>query len=202
MKTDWILVTGQPGMGKTTAVKKMVEYLQNRGVYCQGFYTEEVLSSNSGGARIGFDVVTIPEGERSVLSRKEGIKSKFKTGQYYVDVSSFEKLAIPSLSFTTGEQPEGKDTKSRPTVFVLDEIGRMELHSVPFQEHVRSMLESDLLLIGAITAPRYGHRVAYCDEVSAQNGVSVHNLTKKTRDNVLDELLKSIESRWEHILNN
>lgn len=202
MKTDWILVTGQPGQGKTTAVKKMVEYLQSQGVYCQGFYTEEVLSSKSGGSRIGFDVVTIPEGERGVLSRKEGIKSKFKTGQYHVDVSSFEKLALPSLSFTTGENAEGKDAKLGPTVFVLDEIGRMELHSIAFQDHVRSMLESDLLLVGAITAPRYGHRVPYCDEISAHDGVSVHNLTKKTRDGVLDELLKSMESRWEHLLNN
>ncbi len=183
-------MTGQPGSGKTTAVKKLIEFLQKRGVYCKGFYTEEVLGK--AGSRVGFDVITVPDGSRGVLSRKEGIKSKYKTGQYFVDVDSFEALAIPSLSYT--------DEERESVVFVLDKIGRMELHSVRFQEHVKGMTNQELKLVGAITAPRYGHRVPFCDVIALSDGVEVHNLTKKTRDGILDELLKSIESRWSHIL--
>ena len=95
--TDWLLVTGQPSCGKTTAVKRLVKLLQSKGVRCKGFYTEEVV--NGSGARVGFDVVTIPDAKRDVLSRKEGFfKSKYKTGQYYVDRESFEDLALRSLS--------------------------------------------------------------------------------------------------------
>ena len=50
--TDWVLVTGQPGCGKTTAVKKLVDELRARGASVRGFYTDEVLQ---GGRRVGFD---------------------------------------------------------------------------------------------------------------------------------------------------
>lgn len=189
---DWILVTGQPGQGKTTAVKRIVEFMQERGVHCQGFYTDEVLGK--AGNRVGFDIVTVPDGSRGVLARKDGIKSKFKTGQYFVDVPSFESLALPSLSLSA------KD-KGKNTVFLLDEIGRMELHSTLFQDHVRCMVkQNNIRLVGAVTAPRYGHRVPFCDEITSSDGIEVHNLTKKTRDHVMDELLKSIEGRWANIL--
>lgn len=174
---------------KTTAIKKMVDFLESNGQRCQGFYTEEVLDGSSE-SRIGFDVVTIPDSKRGILSRKSGIKSKFKTGRYFVDVDSFESLALPSLSM--------KKDKGSSIVFILDEIGRMELHSTLFKEHVRNMLSADLRLVGAITAPIYGHRVPFCDEVSSIEGVHVYKLTKRTRESILESLEKNIESRWFH----
>ena len=46
----------------------MAEALAQRGVALRGFFTEEVLGA--GGSRVGFDVVTVPDGRRGVLSRK------------------------------------------------------------------------------------------------------------------------------------
>mmetsp|Transcript_6613 Transcript_6613/g.14071 ORF Transcript_6613/g.14071 Transcript_6613/m.14071 type:complete len:291 (-) Transcript_6613:517-1389(-) len=248
---EWLLVTGQPGCGKTTAVKTIVEFLQARGQNCRGFYTDEVLlgddtttnkSSSSSSTRIGFDVVSVPDGKRGILSRKAGhgdvsTGSRYKTGQYFVDVASFEAIALPSLetrttsisndSLTTEKKAtEGQEKrKENPnggsqttstiqddeeTILVLDEIGRMELHSKPFSDRVRDLLmigEGEnhnnhnggrrrcRRLVGAITAPIYGHRVPFCDEVAAQEGVEVHKLTKKTRDRVVQELLQSIENK-------
>jgi nucleoside-triphosphatase THEP1 len=59
------LVTGQPGSGKTTAVKAMIELLDSD--RCQVFYTDEVL--NSIGERIGFDIVPVPNNRREILAR-------------------------------------------------------------------------------------------------------------------------------------
>ena len=182
--TDWILLTGQPGCGKTTAVKRLSEALARDGVQLRGFVTEEVLV---GGKRVGFDVVTIPDRKRGILSRKGGPAAHPKTGQYSVDVASFEKLALPTI-----EPPAGQED----VVLVLDEIGRMELHSAAFAARVEELLKRGTRLVGAITAPIYGHRVAFCDAVSASRGVETHRLTAKVRDEVVSTLEARLLKRW------
>ena len=149
----------------------------------RGFVTEEVLVA---GKRVGFDVVTIPDGKRGILSRKGGPAAHPKTGQYSVDVASFETLALPTI-----EPPAGQEV-----VLVLDEIGRMELHSAAFAARVEELLKRGTRLIGAITAPIYGHRVAFCDAVSASRGVEVHRLTAKVRDEVVSALEAQLLKRW------
>ena len=182
--TDWVLLTGQPGCGKTTAVKRLSEALARDGVQLRGFVTEEVLV---GGKRVGFDVVTIPDGKRGILSRKGGPAAHPKTGQYSVDVASFEKLALPTIAPPASQED---------VVLVLDEIGRMELHSAAFAARVEELLKRGTRLVGAITAPIYGHRVAFCDAVSASRGVETHRLTAKVRDEVVSALEAQFLKRW------
>ncbi len=85
---------------------------------------------------------------------------------------------------------ERKYSSGRSSVVIIDEIGRMELHSKRFRDAVKELLlTSETCVIGAITAPIYGHRVAFCDEVSAHEHVIVRKITKKTRNAVREELL-------------
>ena len=54
-----------PGIGKTTMVRNVVKKLEEKGIKCQGFYTQEL---REGRTRVGFDIVTL-DGKIAPLSR-------------------------------------------------------------------------------------------------------------------------------------
>lgn len=60
------LITGLPGVGKTSLVKKLADRLMKDGKSLKGIYTEECRSVN--GERVGFEVVSIPDAKRGMLS--------------------------------------------------------------------------------------------------------------------------------------
>ena len=53
-----LLITGWPGVGKTTAVRAVAERLRARGARVDGFVTLERRDAATG-ARVGFDAVSI-----------------------------------------------------------------------------------------------------------------------------------------------
>jgi nucleoside-triphosphatase len=70
-----LLITGLPGVGKTTLIKKLYEALKD--FHPVGFYTEEM---RGGGERKGFELVNL-EGKREVLSHVD-IESPYRVGRY------------------------------------------------------------------------------------------------------------------------
>jgi len=56
-----VLLTGRPGVGKTTLIQKWVASRPGR---CGGFYTQELRES---GTRVGFEIVTL-DGKRALLA--------------------------------------------------------------------------------------------------------------------------------------
>ncbi|KAK1791370.1 hypothetical protein P4O66_013383, partial [Electrophorus voltai] len=150
-------------VGKTTLVQKVCEVMVSGGVSLNGFYTEEVRES---GRRVGFDVVTVT-GERGPLSRvgNEGSvgKREYKVSQYVVDLSSFENLALPLF------QNMGEGSRR---VFVIDEIGKMELFSQTFIQAVRQALDSSDCILGTIPTPK-GKPLGLVEEIRARKDVKV-----------------------------
>ena len=146
-------------------------------------------------------MVTVPQSSRCVLSRKNGPPSHPKTGAYAVDVESFESLALPSLPLPIGgfvPRPDGKSVPVENVIYVLDEIGRMELHSSAFRKRVNDLREAGVKLVGAITSPIYGHRVPFCDELIERGGkdIQVTRIKKSNRDGATGDVIKIIERRW------
>jgi nucleoside-triphosphatase THEP1 len=113
-----------------------------------GFITEECREwgSDGGGGmgnRTGFDVVTLPPPgiapKRGPLARRnaEGTtppKGTPSVGKYAVDVTSFETLAIPSISASASAAADGLHKRARVTV--VDEVGKMEMFGEPFMTAV------------------------------------------------------------------
>ncbi|CAL2274259.1 unnamed protein product [Prunus armeniaca] len=93
-----LLVTGPPGVGKSTLIMRVFETLRasNPNLKIQGFYTSEV---RRGSERVGFQVVTL-DGRTAPLASTISSPESFRwpnVGKYKVNVASFESLALPEL---------------------------------------------------------------------------------------------------------
>ncbi|GAG28612.1 unnamed protein product, partial [marine sediment metagenome] len=84
-----VLLTGRPGIGKTTLIKKLIEASSlSKG----GFYTKEVREE---GQRVGFSLTTL-DGKESLLAHIK-IKSPYRVGRYGVDINTFEAIGVESI---------------------------------------------------------------------------------------------------------
>ena len=104
-----ILITGLPGVGKTTLIRELAKRLAE--YHPAGFYTEEI--RNKQGTREGFRLVTLC-GRQLVLSHVNH-PGPHRVGRYGVDVAGFERLLAEI------------DLRHLPSqLIVIDEIGKME----------------------------------------------------------------------------
>ncbi len=126
-----VLLTGPPGCGKTTVVRKVADLLRGG---ASGFLTEEVRDEKR--ERTGFRVISLA-GERGELARKAPGPGP-RVGSYLVDVRDFERVALPSLSAEAGG------------VVVIDEIGKMECCSEEFVRRVGKAFDSEASILATI----------------------------------------------------
>ena len=119
-----ILITGEPGVGKTTLVKKVIKELSLK---AGGFYTDEI---RVGGARKGFKICSF-EGVQGILAFKD-LESPYRVGSYGVNLKDLEEVGVKAVLKAISEAE----------IVVIDEIGKMELFSSRFRKAVLSALES------------------------------------------------------------
>jgi nucleoside-triphosphatase len=165
-----ILLTGKPGVGKTTVVKKVIEGVEGG---AGGFYTEEIRDR---GRRKGFLIRTM-EGECGVLAHIDH-RGPSRVGRYGVDVDLFEKIAASSV-----EHALEKDA-----VIIIDEIGKMELFSKRFRCLVERVLESNKTVLAVV----HQGRDPFTQKIRSWPHVHEWAVTEKNRDALPDLLLKKL----------
>lgn len=133
-----ILITGKPGTGKTTLIRKIIASID---LPQAGFFTEEIRERQT---RKGFRFVTL-DGKEGILAYK-GLESQHRVGCYGVSLDQFDRLVVPSLA-------EGL---KQGCLLVIDEIGKMELLSSYFRQILTEIFNSHsfvLATIGQFTHP-------------------------------------------------
>ena len=164
-----ILLTGPPGCGKTTVIKRVID---GPVMPAGGFYTEEVRGRN--GQRIGFDVVML-DGRRGPLARV-GARGP-RVGRYGVCLDFLEGTALTDLLGT-----------ERPLI-VVDEIGKMECLSGLFRETVKSLLKGEAALIGTVAMGGS----AFLREVRLRPDVELIVVGEGNREGLAEKIRRKVE---------
>lgn len=166
------LLTGLPGVGKTTVIRKVLQLLP-KNLKVDGFFTEEV---REGGERIGFQIVTL-DGQRAWLARK-GFQSTHKVGKYGVDLKAIESVIAPTL----------KRAIERSDLIVVDEIAKMELSHPVFARVVWECLESSKPVLGVIQRSR----LPFLDKVRSRGDVLLFEVTQQNRDGLPEKIVTEV----------
>jgi nucleoside-triphosphatase len=164
--TEKVLLTGRPGCGKTTLIKRVVNHLP-RGA--GGFYTEEI---RDGGTRAGFKIVTL-DGDEVVFAHVD-FKSRERLGKYGLDLSALERIGVDAV----------RQAIQAGRLVVIDEIGPMEIRSPIFREAVNEVLDSELPLLATI----FARPLPFTEVIKSRPDVTLIEVRPDNRDRLVSEL--------------
>lgn len=156
------LLTGEPRIGKTTALKKIIEALGFE--RCGGFYAIEVCTK---GERCGFRLVTL-DGQSGTLADVT-FSGPLKIGKYGVCLQFLEDIGLTAVSFALVSK----------SFVVVDEIGPMQLCSPLFKLAVMDVLTSSVPLVGTI----FSGSDSWANELKQRDDVELYTLTHDLRTN-------------------
>lgn len=209
-----VLITGFPGVGKTTVAQAVARAVTTAlaktgsDQRVAGFITEElvaetaeVVDTGDGGAdggggagpaktdgarkeRVGFDVVNLETGDRAPLARLLDKAARPpqrgpRMGKWVVNSDAFGKLAGVSLA-------------REATVYIVDEIGKMELFSRKFVDRTRELCAwgaADSCFVIATVASK---GTGFISEVKDMELARVIDVAAATRDELPNTLTDEV----------
>ena len=153
-----LLLTGVPGVGKTTAALAARDLLPDTRL--AGFTTQEL---RRGGRRVGFRGITLA-GADEIIAHVD-LPGPHRVGRYGVDVSAIDRLA------------DSLRLRDDVDVTLLDEIGKMECLSAAFVRRVRDLLSAPTCLVATVSL----HGSGLIEEVKRRPGSVLWEVTRGNR---------------------
>ena len=168
-----LFITGDPGCGKTTAVRTVVERLRER-VPMTGFLTGEV---RVGQRREGFSGTTL-DGRTFVLAGRS-IGGELRVGPYGVSLEGLESVGLASLV------PAG-DTR----LVVVDEVGKMELLSAKFRDRIAELLDAEVAVLGTVAL----HGVGFVRRLRNDPRMTLVRMRRHTSAAVAGDIVRRLQA--------
>ncbi|MHA1902874.1 MAG: NTPase [Candidatus Thorarchaeota archaeon] len=165
-----ILLTGRPGIGKSTVIRRIIEMLGPDRV--GGFWSSEIREDNR---RVGFSLETVA-GERGTLAHIDSERGP-KVGKYVVNVSEIERVAIPAM---VAARTSGK-------IIAIDEIAKMELYSSKFISEVNKCLDTNRVL--ATIQQRSNPSL---NEIRKRSDITLHTVSIENRELLPEQLYSEL----------
>ena len=158
-------LTGAPGVGKSTVVRRVADNLKLDGIKIGGMTSGDL---RSGSARLGFEVRNLLTNESGVLAHVNQSLGP-RIGKYRVNSEDLDRVGAGAILSAI------KDAE----LIVIDEVGPMELTSKRFKEAVQGALACGKPVLGTV------HRNAQDPLVRAIKsgaGIEIIEVTSQNRD--------------------
>jgi nucleoside-triphosphatase len=162
-----VLITGKPGVGKTTLIREIAQDLKNYDPV--GFYTQEIRANDH---RQGFRLVSL-DGRSGILSHVQH-KGPYRVGRYGVDLIGFERF-LTELDLC----------HSPSHLVILDEIGKMECLSTQFTTEMQTLLDSSKLILATIALKGEG----FIQQVKQRPDCRLISVTLENRERLIDTVM-------------
>ena len=170
-------MTGEPGCGKTTAVKKICGMLLTRSRKFGGVVSGEIRER---GTRVGFsleDLATHETGTLAHVNRNDGPR----VGKYHVNLADIQRIGVTAIKRAVVEAD----------VIIVDELGPMELHSMPFILAVEMALAAPKPFVGTIHK-RASHPLVAA--IKSNQTYQILEITSENRDELPNTIVETIQS--------
>jgi len=168
-----LLLTGSPGVGKTTVLLRVVESLKTKGYSVGGMISREV---RSGGARVGFEVLDLSSDRRGWLAHVNQ-PSGPQVGKYRVNLEDLNGIGAEAIM-------EAVDKRD---VIAIDEVGPMELFSEKFKEAVKRAVECGKVVVGVV---HWKARDRLIEEVKKREDAEVIVVTIENRNKLHETIIE------------
>lgn len=177
MGTRIWLLTGEPAIGKSTAISKILLGVRTAAYAPGGVLTREIRSR---GEREGFRLVDVSSEKSEVLAEVKGITGP-RLGKYRVNLNALASIGVEALNYAS----------ARSDMIVVDEIGPMELMSPEFRKAIRlAVLETKIK--PALCAIHKRFQDPLIEEIRNSPESFEQEITFENRDELPPQLSKDI----------
>jgi nucleoside-triphosphatase len=168
-----MLLTGAPGVGKTTVLIKTADALKAQGVSVGGMISRE---AREGNARVGFEITDLTNNKRGWLAHVNQ-KVGPQVGKYRVNLQDLENIGAKAIV----------EAVEKCAVVAVDEIGPMELFSQRFKQAVKQALDSRKLVLAVVHAKAKDPLI---NEAKQREDAEIFTVTLANRDGLPEKLRK------------
>jgi nucleoside-triphosphatase len=165
MQKRVLLLTGTPGVGKTTVLTKTVNALKEKD-YCVGGMISREVREN--GVRVGFELLDLNSGKSGWLAHVNQ-KSGPHVGKYRVTMEDLNFIGAKAI----------EDAVEKCAIIAIDEIGPMELFSEKFKEATRKALEGNKPVVAVVHWKAHDKLI---NEAKSRHDSEIFTVTQQNRD--------------------
>ncbi len=171
----WLL-TGEPAIGKSTALSRILLQVRSAGFAPGGVLTREIRSH---GEREGFQLIDISSEKSEILAGVKVITGP-RIGKYRVNLKSLSGLGVEALQHAL----------QNSDLIAVDEVGPMELLSPEYRRAIQAAVLLNTKPALCVVHKRFQDPLI--EELRASNDAVEQEITFENRNELPDELSKDI----------